>query len=255
MVLVSCSRYDKLLKSSDNQLKYEEAKKYYAEKSYLRAATLFEAVAPYYKGTELSHELLYLTAQSYYGNQDYFAASNYYNTYTKTFPTGKHAEECWFMIAYCKYLQSPDARLDQAETIEAIKGFEEFLELYPSGEKSAEANKYLNELQEKLAYKSFLSAKLYYDLGNYLGNNYLSSIITAQNTIKAYPNTKYKEDLALLILRAKFKQAELSVPARKEERYRETIDEYYSFTNDFPESKHLKEAQNIFNTSKNFVKD
>ena len=39
----------------------------------------------------------------------------------------------------------------------------------------------MNELYDKLAYKEYLSAKLYYNLGTYLGNNYLSAEIIAKN--------------------------------------------------------------------------
>lgn len=46
-----------------------------------------------------------------------------------------------------------------------------------------------------------------------------------------------------------------SVEEKKGERYRETIDEYYAFVNEFPESKYLKEAEKIFKESKEIIKD
>jgi outer membrane protein assembly factor BamD len=255
ILLVSCSGYEKLLKSTDNQLKFEKAKEYYEKKEWTRAITLLDAVAPYYKGTEQSEEVLYLTAQAYYGNEDYYSAATYYSTYTKTFARGKYAEDCWYMIGYCHYKESPDARLDQTATIDAINAFDEFLQIFPNSSKVNEANKYLAEMHEKLAYKAYLSAKLYFDLGNYLGNNYLSAIITANNTLKENPNSKYKEELAFIILKSKFKQAELSVPAKKADRYRETVDEYYNFINEYPKGEFASEAQEIFQSSKKFVKE
>ena len=35
----------------------------------------------------------------------------------------------------------------------------------------------------------------------------------------------------------------------------ETVDEYYAFKNEFPESKYLKEAEKIFNESQKVIKD
>ena len=236
-------------------MKFEAAKKFYESKKYIKALTLLEAIAPSFKGTEKSEEVLYLTAKANLDNQDYFTASTYFTTYTKTFPRGKYTEECWFMIGYCSYKESPDARLDQTETIAAINAFNEFLQIYPSSERAKDANKYLNELTDKLAYKAYLNAKLYYDLGNYLGNNYLSAVITANNAIKDYPNSKYKEELSFLILKSKFEQAKLSIEAKKADRYRETIDEYYSFSADYPNSEYSKEAQRILKTAKSFVKE
>ncbi len=255
LMLTACNSYDKLLKSNDSTAKLEAAKKFYQDKKYIKALTLLENIAPNFKGTDKSEEVLYLTAKANFDNKDYFTASNYFTTYTKTFPRGKYAEECWYMVGYCAYKDSPDERLDQSPTIEAIKAFDEYLQLFPSGTFAAEANKYNTELNEKLAYKAYLNAMLYYDLGNYLGNNYLAAVITANNAIKDYPNSQYKEALAFLILKSKFKQAELSIDSKKAERYRQTIDEYYNFTSEFPESKFNKEAQRIATIATNFVKE
>ena len=74
-------------------------------------------------------------------------------------------------------------------------------------------------------------------------------MITAQNALKDYPYTNLREDLSILILRAKYELAVYSVEERKQERYRETVDEYYAFKNEFPESKYLKEAEKIFERS------
>jgi outer membrane protein assembly factor BamD len=255
ILLSSCNSFDKLLKSHDQNLKYETAKKYYEQKKNLKAITLFEDIAPYYKGTDRSEEILYLTAKTYFNNKDYAIASSYFTTYTKTFPREKNAEESWYMIGYCEYQDSPDARLDQTTTIDAIKSFSEYLDIYPKGVYAADAGKYLNELYEKLAYKAYLNAKLYFNLGNYMGNNYLSAIITANNALKDYPNSKYKENLSFLILKSKFNQAEMSIESKKLDRYRETIDEYYNFISMFPNGQYDKEAQRIFKTAKSFVKE
>ena len=83
LVLGSCSQYDKLLKSNDNELKYKEAKKYYEDRRYMKAYTLLENVANYYKGTEESDEVLFLIAESYRHNSDYIIANNYYNTFNR----------------------------------------------------------------------------------------------------------------------------------------------------------------------------
>ena len=110
-------------------------------------------------------------------------------------------------------------------------------------------------LQDKLVLKEYMSARLYYNLGNYRGNNYLSCVITAQNALKDYPYTNLREELSILILRAKYELAVYSVEEKKTERYRETVDEYYAFKNEFPESKYLKDAERIFKESQKILKD
>ncbi len=253
--LVSCGDYQKLLKSDDAELKYNKAIEYFDKGDFMRASTLFDAVATYFKGTERSETVLNYMAKSYMGQKDYYSASEYYKTYVKTYPKGKYVVESKFMIGYCYYLDSPDARLDQTETYNAIGAFQEFLDVYPESERVPEANKLLEELQNKLAYKAYLNAKLYFNLGNYMGNNYESAIISAQNALKDYPTTTYREELSMLILESKYQEAVQSVEERKVERYRSTIDEYYNFINEFPDGKSKKQADKIFNESKKIVKD
>ena len=255
LTLFSCSDYQKLLKSDDAELKYTKAVEYFDKGDFMRASTLFDAVASYYKGTDRSETVLNYMAKSYMGQKDYFSASEYYKTYVKTFPKGKFVVESKYMIGYCYYLDSPDARLEQSSTIKAISAFQEFIDVYPDSERVKDANKLLDELNNKLAYKAFLNAKLYYDLGNYGGNNYESSAITAQNTLKKFPSTTYRQELLMLILNSKYEQAVQSVEEKKTDRYRSTIDEYYNYINEFPTGKFRKEADRILNESKKIVKE
>jgi len=255
LTLVSCGDYQKLLKSDDAELKYSKAVEYFDKGDFMRASTLFDAIASYFKGTERSETVLNYMAKSYMGQKDYFSASEYYKTYVKTYPKGKYVVEAKYMIGYCYYLDSPDARLDQTATINAIAALQEFIELFPESERVPDANKLLDEMTDKLAYKAYLNAKLYYNLGNYMGNNYEASVIAAQNALKNYPSTIYRQELSMLILEAKYQQAVQSVEEKRMERYRNTIDEYYNFINEFPDSKTKKQADKIFNDSKKIVKE
>lgn len=255
LALVSCSEYQNLLKSDDAELKYNKAVEYFDKGDFMRASNLFDAVSTYYKGTDRSEMVLNYLAKSYIGQKDYYSASEYYKTYVKTYPKGKYVVEAKYMIGYCYYLDSPDARLDQSPTYSAIAALQEFVDVYPESDRVPEANKRLDELTNKLAYKAYLNAKLYYNLGNYLGNNYESAVISAQNALKKYPTTSYREELILLILDSKYEQAVQSVEEKKIDRYRSTIDEYYNYINEYPTGKFRKEADRIFSESKKIVKD
>ena len=73
--------------------------------------------------------------------------------------------------------------------------------------------------------------------------------------IKSYPYSKYKEDFEMLILKSKFQEARQSIDERREERYRDVVDEYYSFINNYPDTKNRKEADNIFKIAEKHVKN
>ena len=131
VLLSSCGEYNKILKSTDYELKYSYAKKYFNAKQYSKSATLLDELVPVLKGSAQAEESLYLLAQRYYGLKDYQTASQYFNTYYTTYPKGEFTELARYYSGYGLYLDSPDTRLDQAQTYEAINQLQLYLEYYP----------------------------------------------------------------------------------------------------------------------------
>ncbi len=249
--VLSCSSYQQLLKNGTDEQKFVAAKNYFLEKKYTKASTLLGDLvsANAFSGKKME-EVMYLWAESFAGLEDYYTASLQYADYVKAFPKGTYAEECKFKTGYCSYLESPDVRLDQEATYNAIAILNEYVNLYPNGSNVDEAYKYIDELKDKLAYKGYLEAKLYYNLGLYMGNNYRSAVVVANNTLKQYPITKHREALLFLILKSKYDEAIHSVEQKRKERFSEVIDEYYKYNSEFQDTKNSKEAEKIFNQAK-----
>ena len=256
MVMLSgCGEYQKLLKSRDPEEKYQAALRYFNDKQYIKSQTLLDDVSSYYKGTERSEDVLAYLARSYMGQKAYESATDYYQAYVRNYPKGKYATEAYFQVGHCQYLDSPDARLDQDITRKAIQAFSLFVELYPESPYAEQAYQEMSELYDKLAYKELKSAQLYYNLGSYLGNNYLSCEIVAKNALKDYPSNMYQEDFSWLILQAKYQQMVNSFEELKVERARDTQDEYYNFITEYPDSKHRKEADKMLAQIKKITKE
>lgn len=255
IVLSSCGEYQRVLKSNDYSYKFEFAKRAYEQKRYVQAATLFKECTTVFKGTDRAEEALYLLAMSNYENKDYATSGVYFKTYYSRYPKGKYVESARFYSGYGYYLDSPDPQLDQTTTIQGIEELQAFLDFFPRSEKVPLAQNAIFELQDKLTLKQLQNAQLYYNLGTYMGNNYQSCIIVAQNAVRDYPYSKYKEELEFLILKARYQEADLSVDERKADRFRDVIDEYYSFINNYPDSPNLGEAESIFKTAKKYVHD
>ncbi|MDO4497008.1 MAG: outer membrane protein assembly factor BamD [Bacteroidales bacterium] len=244
--LSGCNEYNKILKSKDVDEKYEYAKMYYEQKKYSRASTLLTDVVPIYRGTEMAEDALYLLSMSYFNMHDYISSGEYFQRYINNYPRGSKVQQCRFNMAYGDYQDSPDARLDQSVTKKAIKELDHFIELYPRSELADSATVMRIELSDRLCYKEYLSAKLYLNLGTYMGNNYEAAVITARNAQDDYPYSKYREDLGYVILRARYEAAINSIEEKAEERYREAYDEYFTFTNEYPESSYKKEVEKMY---------
>lgn len=244
--LSSCGQYYEALKSTDPNVRYDYAKKMYAEKKYSRVVDLMSDVVYSFNGTSEGADVLYLLADSYYNLKLNDDASSLFRSYYTSYPKEKNAEDCQFKAGECIYRDAPDPKLDQSQTYSAIKDLQLYLDKYPHGKYNEKAEKMLFELQDRLAEKEYLSAKLYYDLGLYMGNNYKACVITAQNALKDYPYSKWKEELSFLILKAEYEQAINSVSDKYQQRLRDVQDQYYSYINDFPNGKYAKQAGRIF---------
>jgi outer membrane protein assembly factor BamD len=253
--LTSCGEYNRLLKSRDPEEKYQAALRYFNDKQYVKSQTLLDDVAAYYKGTERSEDVLAYLARSYMGQKAYESATDYYQAYIRNYPKGKYAAEAYFQVGHCRYLDAPDARLDQGITMEAISAFTLFVELYPESPYAEQAYQEMAELYDKLAQKELYSARLYYNLGTYLGNNYLSCEIVCKNALKNYPSNAYQEEFSWLIFESKYQQMVNSFEELKLDRARDAQDEYYNFVTEFPNSKHRKEADRMLTQIKKVTKE
>lgn len=253
LLLSGCTEYSKVFKSKDPMVKFEYAKRAFDEKKYTQAATLLESVITPLRGGPDGEEALYLLGLSCYENKMYMDAGSYFRTYYQRYPKGKYAELSRFYTGYGYYLDSPDPQLDQSITIKAIEELQGFLDYFPKSDKVTIAQNAIFELQDKLTLKELQNAQLYYNLGNFLGNNYQSAVIVADNALKQYPYSKYREDFELLILKSKYQQARQSVEEKRKERYQEVIDEYFSYINNYPDSKNKKEADAIYKIAQSYT--
>jgi outer membrane protein assembly factor BamD len=240
LLIVSCGEYERLLKSTDHQLKREKAVEYFEEGRYTRATELLAQILPRYRGSAEAEELNWLNARAHYELRDYMMAGSLFNRFNQEFSWSRYAEEALFLAAYCSYMISPRPDLDQGFTREAIEGFEQFKRRYPYSNRVEEANSLIVELQEKLVEKSYLSARLYYDL-----KNYKAAAVAFASALNQYPDTKYREEMMFLKLNSQFLYAQNSVEERQLERYQTAYDEYLTFVEEFPQSDFSREVEQI----------
>ena len=248
-ILFSCSDYQKALKSSDYNFKYEKAMEYYAEEDYYRAQSLLDELVSLYKGTDKAENVLYSYADCHYQQRDYILGAYYFETFAKTYPYSDSTALAAYTAAYCYYLNSPRPSLDQQDTYKAINAMQLFINKYPDSELTQEANDIIEQLRFKLEKKSYENSKLYFKLGDYQ-----AATISLQNSLKDFPDSQYREEIMYLIVKSSFLLAEGSIEEKQGERYQETVSEYYSFIDEYPESEFLKEIEKMYSKSVNQIK-
>jgi outer membrane protein assembly factor BamD len=244
VLFTACSKYEKLLKSDDYILKYDKAIEYYEKKDWVRSSTLIEQILPVYRGTDKAERLSLYLANSYYNRRDYMMAAHLYNTFIRDFPNSTLSEDAHFMRALCNYYLSPRSSLDQSYSLTAIDQFRLFNTRFPNSVRVEKSNQYIEELKEKLREKSYKSARLYYDMGDYK-----ASITAFKASLNEFPDTEYREEILFLILKASYLLAENSVENKQMERFEDTVDEYYIFMDEFPESLYKSEAMRFYSSS------
>ena len=253
--------FNQVYKSQDYAYKYEFAKECFAKGKYTQATTLLQELVTIQKGTDNAEESLYMLAMSQYCDGDYEGAAMTFRKYRQSYPKGIYAEMASYYIGESLYMSTPEPRLDQTQTVNAIAAFQEYMDIYPDAKLKDVAQKRLFELQDKLVRKELYSAQLYYNLGTYFGNctsggsNFEACIITAQNAMNDYPYTTLREDFALLIMKSKYELAQQSVESKKLDRYRDAEDECYGFINEYPESENKRLAEKYIESCKKYTKE
>lgn len=239
--LGSCSDFRKIQKSQDWNVKYKAALEYYEDEDYYRASVLFEEIMPIIRGQEEGEMAQFFFAYCNYYQKLYQLSAHYFTSFRETYTRSQYAEEAEFMAAYSLYLDSPIYNLDQTSTIEAIESMQLFINKNYDSKYSNEAQSIIEEMRSKLEIKGFENAKQYYKMGIYK-----SSIIAIDNYAIDFPDAIYNEELRFIKFKSQYQMAQASIPSKREERYKEAINFYQEFLEDYPQSKHLREADRIY---------
>ena len=249
LLVSSCGDYQKLLKSTDYELKKNKVKEYYDKGQYVKSTELLTQVLPRYRATEEAEGLSWMNAESYFGMKDYLMAGSEFRNFSDLYPYSKNAEEANFMAAMCDYYQSPRAELDQENTRNAINGFNLFLSRFPASSRVDEAKKHIKEMEDRLVEKSYMSAKLYYEM-----KQYKAAAVALNNSLKEFPETSYREEMMFLKLHSLFLYAENSIASKQMERYQATLDDYYSYMEEFPKGSYSRDVARIYQATGKILK-
>ena len=238
----------RLVKSEDPSLIYSEALKYYEREKWKPAGDLFEACQAYYVGEMKEDSIAFFSARCRFKDRDYVEATAHLEEFRRKFGRSVFIEDAEAMLAMCHYYLAPDPTRDQTVTSEAIIAFSEFIERYPNSKRVEAFSNLITELTERLKKKAYLNAYTYSKI-----QRYKSAVVALRNALKLYPDTPYREEILYLIAVSNYRLAHNSIEDKQGERYLNVLDSYYSFINEYPESKHRKELERYIKEAKDYM--
>tara|TARA_Y100000815_G_scaffold89302_1_gene78147 strand:+ start:1860 stop:2660 length:801 start_codon:yes stop_codon:yes gene_type:complete len=237
ILFISCSDFQKALKSDDIAEKYKMGTELFDAGKYNKAFKLLDQILASYRGKPQAEKLTYMHAMCSYKLGDYYIASYHFDKFTDIYPDSEKAEEAAFLSAKGYYFNSPVYSKEQKETVEAIEKLQLFINAYPNSEYLSEANTIVKELDFKLEKKAFEIAKQYDQI-----RDYKASIKSFNNFLLEFPGTSLRGEAMYYRLDAAYNLAVLSVDYLKQERLNEAIGYYNTFKKAYPNSEMMEDA-------------
>lgn len=240
IMLGSCGKYQKTLKSTDEKAKYEMAEQLYKNGKYKKAIGLFEQIANNYAGKPQGERILYMFGDAYYKTKQYSLASYQFERLQKLYPRSQKVAEVAFLEAKSLYIQVPKYSVDQTLTEQALEKLQLFLDRYSHSEFAKEANQMTLDLVTQLQKKEFEIAKQYD-----LIRDYQAAVKSLDNFLSNNPGSIFKEEALFVRLHSAYEWAINSVEHKKEERLKIAKEAYESLLKSYPETKYKKEADKM----------
>lgn len=243
LILMGCSDFRKIQKSTDWREKYDAAIRYYErgdKGDYIKASMLFEEILPIIRGMPEAENANFYYAYCHFHQHLYVEGAFYFKSFYETYSRSEFAMESMYMYAYSLFMDSPVEELDQSSSSEAIAAMQQFLNLHPETQYTGQATATINELQRKLESKAYRNALLYKKL-----SKHNSAVIAFENFNKDFPDSQYNEEVNFLKLDSQYIYAKRSISSKQKERYEKAIDIYNYFVENYSDSRFAKDAERI----------
>ena len=250
VLLASCkSQYDAVFYGSDIQAKYKMAFELFEAKKYSKAAETFESLTMATKGTPQDDTVQFYWGLSNYRYGDDITAESNLQQFINTFPVSPFTEAAKFLHMDCLYRSTYRYELDQMPTYRALSEMSVFQIENPESKYHDRVAEMIDDLNNRLELKAYKSAYLYYHMEDYLAAHY-----ALKNVLKDNADNRYREEILYYTAMAAYKYAYNSIPSKQRERYLVFVDDYFNIVSEYPESKHIKELEGLYEKAQKQLK-
>ena len=233
LVLVSCSGYNRVVKSDNYDDKFKMANELFDKGEELRSVTLYEQVYQRIPKSGEGEVSYFRIGKAYFIHEDYVMAEYYMGQFSQRFPMSPKAEESMFLSAMCSVEKSPEYSLDQTETEIAINNLQQFIDRYPETELLDTCNIIIDKMRGKLTYKDYTIVKMYSKT-----EQFHAAVSSGLTFIQDYPKSEYLEEIYYILVKNSYSLSKNSIESKKMERIEDTFERYRTFVELFPESKY-----------------
>ena len=140
ILFISCTDFQKTLKSEDIAEKFKMATELFEAEKYKKSFRLLDQILPKYRGKPQAEKLMYMYSKTFYEMRDYYTANYQMERFVSAYPESEKVQEIAFLGAKSYYHLSPVYSKEQKETYDAIIKLQGFINSYPDSEYLSEAN-------------------------------------------------------------------------------------------------------------------
>ncbi|SDQ48409.1 Beta-barrel assembly machine subunit BamD [Chryseobacterium soldanellicola] len=240
-VVSACtSQQDKAMKSADKNYILKTANENFAKKKWKNALALYDRLPNLVAGTDDAPNVVFNSAYANYYDKNFKLAGHQFKNFAVSFPQDNRKEEAAYMSALCYYEGSMDYNLDQSSTELAINELQDFLNNYPTSERSKNINTLIEELSYKLEFKSYENARQYFNMGDYKAAN-----TALENVLEDFPSTKLRPKIYDYILKSRYQLATKSIYDLKDERIESALAFTRQVEKEMPNTENAKTALDL----------
>lgn len=240
-VVSACtSQQDKAMKSADKNYILKTANENFAKKKWKNALALYDRLPNLVAGTDDAPNVVFNSAYANYYDKNFKLAGHQFKNFAVSFPQDNRKEEAAYMSALCYYEGSMDYNLDQSSTELAINELQDFLNNYPTSERSKNINTLIEELSYKLEFKSYENARQYFNMGDYKAAN-----AALENVLEDFPSTKLRPKIYDYIVKSRYQLATKSIYDLKDERIESALAFTRQVEKELPNTEYSKTALDL----------
>lgn len=209
------------------------------DEDFTEAATEFEAIMLQYPGNSVVDDARSYLGRCKYERGEYILAAYEFSKLIKNMPASELVSDAQFMLAESYYELSPNYTLDQKYTKKAIEEYQAFVDFFPLNERVSEAEKKINELNDKLARKQYSIAVIYEKM-----EYYNAAIKYFDGVVETYHDTQYAS-------MSMYRKIKLLMDRDRED---EALAEMRKFIRLYPEDENHEEIENLKNSLESKLK-